>query len=865
MSQSGLLQRGYNDKIRNAILNEVANDLAQQKSCLKPGQRLSSRLYNDAMQSLAAHNVHINQEALKKRVARASDDLNSSSHTNVIIVGSPSSTPSTLTAPSTANTNTDSNDNSVESPPSRPQRKAGRPKGTTMLQKFRDKLNAIKCVDTIAHRYAEARDAASLNGQKRLKRGFLQTLIKDMKKEFGVTDDIDVQTFEKRYLRGNLSVSHRGVYSPLAPMEDTLVEICIQMGKIRQPINCTEALQLANNLIEGTEIQEKLIEFQLSRKICGDDFVPGNVSKGWWIGFLERHDNKIVTKRGEKFAISRSDWTTLPNIRQMYDVIYDELEDAGIAVPFPEPQFVNMEGIPCDESEAYSKKLVTHKLAHPHYFIVADETGCNTSQKKDGHVGGEKFICEKGDVPQQASCTSDHKFTMLPFTAISGEAVCCVVIFESESEGVPWLWETGVDYQVDPVMVADAEEEGEEKIDMSGVNVGDGKYFPGGPKCKFNGKVVDCVTYVSKSGGITAEILVEILKYFDSIDLFPRDTGITPLLLVDGHQSRLSPIFIDYINDDGHPWKVCLGVPYATSLWQQGDSSEHNGAFKVEWSREKADLLKWKTAHPLMGRSINAEDIMPLLSKTFHKTFGNVRNSKKAAADRGWNPLNRKLEEHPSLQSRVSTSAASTVTVSPPNNGASSTPNLNVEDGFGGTCLDRIIQARERTEGCKRAAEKRKSDNESKSDRLKKARKLTAGVIVKEGIHCLNDPEFVQPFLERIAAKAELVKKKANNERVKLLQLKKAVIAIRQKYGDDGAHLFRTCTKDECGSYLQYKKKSKDPGMPKEVAQRRIRCVEWMNRPSPPCSPHASDDELEEDSVGDAEIHIDEVEEGDMD
>ena len=203
------------------------------------------------------------------------------------------------------------------------------------------------------------------------------------------------------------------------------------------------------------------------------------------------------------------------------------------------------------------------------------------------------------------------------------------------------MWETGVDYQVDPVMVADTEEEGEEKIDMSGVNVGDGKYFPGGPKCKFNGKVVDCVTYVSKSGGITAEILVEILKYFDSIDLFPRDTGITPLLLVDGHQSRLSPIFIDYINNDGHPWKVCLGVPYATSLWQQGDSSEHNGAFKVEWSREKADLLKWKTAHPLMGRSINAEDIMPLLSKTFHKTFGNVRNSKKAAADRGWNPLNR--------------------------------------------------------------------------------------------------------------------------------------------------------------------------------------------------------------------------------
>lgn len=58
--------------------------------------------------------------------------------------------------------------------------------------------------------------------------------------------------------------------------------------------------------------------------------------------------------------------------------------------------------------------------------------------------------------------------------------------------------------------------------------------------------------------------------------------------------------------------------------------------------------------------------------------------------------------------------------------------------------------------------------------------------------------------------------------------------------------------------------KKKDPGMPKEVAQRRIRCLEWMNRPSPPCSPHASDDELEEDCVGDAEIDIGEVEEGIM-
>lgn len=256
------------------------------------------------------------------------------------------------------------------------------------------------------------------------------------------------------------------------------------------------------------------------------------------------------------------------------------------------------------------------------------------------------------------------------------------------------MWKTGVDYEVDPVMIPNPEKEGEEIIDMaSGVNCGDGKYYPGGPKCNFNGKLIKCLTYTSKSGGITAKILVEVLKYFDEIDLFPPVDGIIPFLLFDGHQTRLDPMFIDYINDDDHRWKVCLGVPYATSLWQQGDSSQHNGAFKMEWSREKSNLMDWKMEHPSMGRSINAEDIMPLLNKTFHPTFGNVQNSKKAAADRGWCPLNRKLEEHPSLQAPADNSAVTVSTPHPPTEPSASTPpNLNVED-YVGTCLDRILHA----------------------------------------------------------------------------------------------------------------------------------------------------------------------------
>ena len=52
------------------------------------------------------------------------------------------------------------------------------------------------------------------------------------------------------------------------------------------------------------------------------------------------------------------------------------------------------------------------------------------------------------------------------------------------------------------------------------MNIGEGKYYPGGLKCKYNGKEVDCLTFCSESGGITGKILVAILTCFDSIEFF---------------------------------------------------------------------------------------------------------------------------------------------------------------------------------------------------------------------------------------------------------------------------------------------------------------------------------------------------------
>ena len=62
----------------------------------------------------------------------------------------------------------------------------------------------------------------------------------------------------------------------------------------------------------------------------------------------------------------------------------------------------------------------------------------HVAKKKDGHVGGTKLIVEAGSVPQTVASDSDHKFTVLPFTSASGEAVCCVVIFQLNNDA-RWL------------------------------------------------------------------------------------------------------------------------------------------------------------------------------------------------------------------------------------------------------------------------------------------------------------------------------------------------------------------------------------------------------------------------------------------
>ena len=87
--------------------------------------------------------------------------------------------------------------------------------------------------------------------------------------------------------------------------------------------------------------------------------------------------------------------------------------------------------------------------------------------------------------------------------------------------------------------------------------------------CKYKGIDIPCMVRFTENGSITGEILTDILRTIDTLGIYTteRSQGIKPFLLLDGHGSRLSMEFLDYINDEDHEWKVCTGVPYGTALW----------------------------------------------------------------------------------------------------------------------------------------------------------------------------------------------------------------------------------------------------------------------------------------------------------
>ena len=112
------------------------------------------------------------------------------------------------------------------------------------------------------------------------------------------------------------------------------------------------------------------------------------------------------------------------------------------------------------------------------------------------------------------------------------------------------------------------------------------------------------------------------------------------MLLLNAHGSQFELPCLKYINQKETEWVVCIGVPYGTSLWQVGNSSEKNGSYKLVCAKFKRRLLKMKRDRG-MSPGIHVFEIMLIVNYSWNLSFAQNNENKMAIYDRGWFPYNR--------------------------------------------------------------------------------------------------------------------------------------------------------------------------------------------------------------------------------
>jgi hypothetical protein len=78
----------------------------------------------------------------------------------------------------------------------------------------------------------------------------------------------------------------------------------------------------------------------------------------------------------------------------MYEVIYDEMVDANVAI-VTLPCFTDAEGTIVDKADCYGR-VQTIKITKHGWILKADESGFLTLKKKMGHVSDQSLVVENG-------------------------------------------------------------------------------------------------------------------------------------------------------------------------------------------------------------------------------------------------------------------------------------------------------------------------------------------------------------------------------------------------------------------------------------------------------------------------------------
>jgi hypothetical protein len=186
-------------------------------------------------------------------------------------------------------------------------KKGGRPKGSTKAAA--EKINAVvkESVTTATIRYNEALQKALNSGKKVVPKGTLEKIVSDVETEAGLSkNSISLETVRSRIKRGNLDATKTYSISPIADLEPLIVEFCIRLAKIGDPLTKKTVIQLANSLVVDNDYQSRINNCKSDRKLLCN----GLLGDAWYRGFMHWQKDVLTRKGSTVKDMKRSTWAT---------------------------------------------------------------------------------------------------------------------------------------------------------------------------------------------------------------------------------------------------------------------------------------------------------------------------------------------------------------------------------------------------------------------------------------------------------------------------------------------------------------------------------------------------------------------------
>ena len=169
-------------------------------------------------------------------------------------------------------------------------------------------------------------------------------IIKEQAERYELPDDVIIEKegIRLQHYCGSLKVTTMGVESPMAAMEPKLVEHIIWMSRIGRCLTPSHCLLLANDLVEGTEIEKEVIK--LKKNWYKQKFEKASLCQSYWWGVKRRYANLLTFQRGQKFALDHSAALTFSNTNKMYEKVYAAMTECNVASVLERPQYQIVDG-----------------------------------------------------------------------------------------------------------------------------------------------------------------------------------------------------------------------------------------------------------------------------------------------------------------------------------------------------------------------------------------------------------------------------------------------------------------------------------------------------------------------------------------